>query len=128
MLNETSVEKLIKDADDLASLTLKLVNVTQSDVDDSFPDYEFCDFRKDHFIVTIESIIRACFANPNRLKFPGVRYASTIKISTNQKYNSAEKVIELVQNSLPNASKAFNDKKIDLFDDKLLRKFVDKNK
>ena len=72
-------------------------------------------FQDDKVVLDLKSIIGSCFANPKRKIHPTVKYASVIKICENEKYDSKEKLLDLLDNELPICSKEFNQAKIKLY-------------
>lgn len=82
--------------------------------EDDFPDLKFFNFKDQNVVLSVEAIVRSCFANPRRTKQSCVRYASTILFSGAEEYSSAEKVLDIIKKSVPLCFEEFNSKKIRL--------------
>ena len=96
-----------------------------SQVADIKEDKKIFDFTQENVVLHLDTIINSCFKNPHRHIHKQVRYASVIKITDKEEYDSAEKVLDKIKSALPRSYQAFNKKKIWLFSTEGLRNFSD---
>lgn len=66
-------------------------------------------------MLNFEAIVRSCYANPDRDKYPCISFASVFKLDKNEKYDCAEKILKLASETIPLSVAAFDAKKIRLY-------------
>lgn len=109
------IDKLTAEVIELDEEKRKYAATVQlSDEDLNYKD-EYFNFKDEWVVLNLNSIIESCFANPKRNIHPTVKYASVIKFCENEKYDSKEKLLSLLETELPNCSKEFNQAKIKLY-------------
>lgn len=59
-------------------------------LEDPISEYNIFDFKDENQVLSFEHIVRANFANPKRMTYPCVRYASCIRLSSD--YDTPESI------------------------------------